>query len=171
MPSFVIHLSIGKDYMLKHKNEIENEKEFLKGSIEPDLFNGRVSNSKEKLITHFGYKGNIQCLYNFIEQKEDYLKGDFWKGYFLHLYSDYLTYSKYFPDEDLYDDYYKTNKILIDKYKIELPEILKKYGEHIEGKPKYLTFDFLDNFINELTEKKIEDIIKELKGEYYEYKN
>lgn len=164
MPGFVIHLAIGKDYMLKHKNEIENEKEFLNGSIEPDLFNGRVSNSKEKLIKHFGDNGNIQCLYNFIKQKKDYLHEDFWKGYFLHLYSDYLLYYKYFPDENLYDDYYKTNKNLIEKYKIELPETLKKYGEYVEGEQKNLTFDFLDNFFEEINNKTINERIDELQG-------
>lgn len=171
MPSFVIHLAIGKDYMLKHKNEIKNEKDFLKGSIEPDLYNGIVGNSREKIITHFGNRRDIQSLYNLIKQKEDYLHEDFWKGYFLHLYADYLLYSKYFSDENLYDDYYKINKRLIEKYKIELPEMLKKYGRYFEGEPKYLTFDFLDNFIHEVTYKRIEDIIKELKGENYEYKN
>lgn len=89
----------------------------------------------------------------------------------MHLYADYLLYSKYYPDVNLYDDYEKVNKYITEKYNVDLPKHLYKYGNYKKGKPEYLTYDFLDNFINEVIDKKIEDRIKELKGEYYEYKN
>ena len=60
---------------------------------------------------------------------------------------------------------------ITEKYNVDLPKHLYKYGNYKKGKPEYLTYDFLDNFINEVIDKKIEDRIKELKGEYYEYKN
>ena len=73
--------------------------------------------------------------------------------------------------QKIYDDYEKVNKYITEKYNVDLPKHLYKYGNYKKGKPEYLTYDFLDNFINEVIDKKIEDRIKELKGEYYEYKN
>ena len=36
MPGFVIHIAIAKEYERKHKNEIKNTEEFIKGAIAPD---------------------------------------------------------------------------------------------------------------------------------------
>lgn len=80
-------------------------------------------------------------------------------------------YSKYFPNISLYDDYDKTNKYIKEKYKVKLPIKLRKYSRYIKGEPKYLTYNFLDEFIAEVTYKDIEHIIQEVKGEKYEYKN
>lgn len=163
MPSYVIHLATGEEYIKKYKNDIQNKQEFLKGIIEPDQL-------PDKRKSHYGRKRQITSLIKFI--KDNNLETDFTKGYFLHLYADYLLYSKYYPDVNLYDDYEKVNQYVTEKYHVNLPNHLARYGNYKNGKPEYLTYDFLDNFINEVTYKKIEDTIKELKGEIeYEHKN
>ena len=164
MPSYVIHLATGEEYIKKYKNDIKNKQEFLKGIVEPDQL---PDNRK----AHDGRKREISSLIKFIENNGSDLEIDFTKGYFLHLYADYLLYSKYYPDVNLYDDYEKVNQYITEKYNVDLPKHLYKYGNYKKGKPEYLTYDFLDNFINEVIDKKIEDRIKELKGAYYEYKN
>ena len=47
MPGFTIHIIIAKEYIKKHPNEIKNEKDFIRGSISPDL-----TTNKNK--THYG---------------------------------------------------------------------------------------------------------------------
>ena len=58
MPSFVIHLAIGKEYI--KKNKIKNEKEFLRGSIAPDFKNDWKSINKEKKESHFTSLMNVK---------------------------------------------------------------------------------------------------------------
>lgn len=36
MPGFTIHIAVAKEYIKKHKDEIKNEEEFIKGIIDPD---------------------------------------------------------------------------------------------------------------------------------------
>lgn len=158
MPGYVIHLATGMEYLKKYKKDIKDTKAFLNGIIEPDQL---PDNRK----AHYGEKKEIKSLIHFLEVNRENLTDDFTKGYFLHLYADYLMYLKYFPDVPLYDDYDKTNHYIEEKYQIQLPMNLEKYGKYKEGEPKYLTYDFLDYFIDEVTNKKIEDRIKELKGE------
>ena len=56
MPGFVIHLAVAKEYMQKHKDEIKNEEEFMRGILEPDLISDLNKNiSKGK--THYGKNG------------------------------------------------------------------------------------------------------------------
>ena len=126
---------------------------------------------EDKKKAHYGPKKELKSMILFLEDKKEYLDKDFYKGYFLHLYSDYLMYFKYLPDIYLYDDYDKTNKYIIEKYNVKLPKELSKYGNYVEGNPQHLTYDFLDKFIKEVTNKKIKDIIEQVKGAYYEYKN
>lgn len=164
MPSYVIHLATGNKYINKFNNDIKNKEEFLKGVIEPDQL---LDNRK----AHYGSKKEINSLKKFLQKNEKNLTKDFIKGYFLHLYTDFYMYSKYFPTEDLYEDYYRTNKYIIEKYHVKLPEKLSMYGNYKTGEPQYLTYEFLDNFIDEVTSKTISEIIEKLKGEYDEHKN
>ena len=45
MPSFTMHIAIANEYIRKHKNEIKNIKEFVKGNIYPDFFALIASNA------------------------------------------------------------------------------------------------------------------------------
>lgn len=96
MASFDIHLAIGKSYILKNRNII-NEEEFYKGIIAPDL----VIN-KEK--SHYSGKQNKEDLLDYLANKVQlflYLKNnnintDYDKGIFLHLITDYLFFNDFF---------------------------------------------------------------------------
>lgn len=164
MPSYVIHLATGNEYIKKYSEDIHNKEEFLKGVIEPDQL-------PDKRKAHYGAKREIESLMIFLKDNKEKLNDDFTKGYFLHLYADYLMYLKYFPDVPLYADYDKTNQYITEKYHVKLPENLSRYGNYKTGEPQYLTYEFLDNFINEVTSKAISEIIEKLKGEYDEHKN
>ncbi len=164
MPSYVIHLATGNEYIKKYSGDIHNKEAFLKGIIEPDQL---PDNRK----AHYGAKREIGSLINFLEDNKEKLNDDFTKGYFLHLYADYLMYLKYFPDVPLYADYDKTNRYITEKYHVKLPEYLSQYGNYKAGEPQYLTYKFLDEFIDEVTHERIEERIQKLKGEYYEHKN
>ena len=114
MPGYVIHLAVAKEYLKKSKNRNENEEEFINGVIFPDSV-------KDKAITHYGEKSSKSNLYEFLKDKN--VNNSFNRGYFLHLLTDYLFYNKYVDrmTKDMYNDYDITNKKLIDKYNVELP--------------------------------------------------
>lgn len=59
MPGFVIHLAVANGYMNKHKNEIKDENEYIKGVLDPDCI---TLNNKEisKNITHYGKWGRME---------------------------------------------------------------------------------------------------------------
>ena len=97
MPSFVIHLAIGKEYI--KKNKIENEEEFLKGSIAPDFKNNFKEINKEKEESHFTsvIDGKQVVQLNKFKNKVN-TNEDFWKGYLLHILTDFYFYQKYFKE-------------------------------------------------------------------------
>ena len=86
MPGYVIHLAVAKEYLKKSKNRNENEEEFINGVIFPDSV-------KDKAITHYGEKSSKSNLYEFLKDKN--VNNSFYRGYFLHLLTDYLFYNKY----------------------------------------------------------------------------
>lgn len=175
MPGFVIHVAIGKEYVRKHKNEIRNEKEFLKGILAPDLISLR-NKEISKELTHYGkwnFKDIKINLDKFLEDKKVDLNNDYWKGYFIHLLTDEDFYLNSFKMETLeliknndsyYYDYDCLNKKIITRYDINKfnNEAIDKYMKFVEGKPKYLKEDkiiqFIDNFSNIDIYKKIEEI-------------
>lgn len=163
MPSFVIHIASGNEYLKKYKNDIKNKKEFLDGIIAPDLI-------KNKRASHYGSSEEKESLINYLKNNKNTLTNDFKKGYFLHLYADFVMYSKYFPKVPLYNDYDIITEYIVNKYNVKLPEKLSKYGKFKEGELTYLSYEFLDKFIEEVIEKDIYQIIKEMEEEY-EYKD
>ena len=58
MPSFLVHIAVAKEYMRKHKNDVDNEEEFIKGTVEPDF-------TDNKYETHYHNYGNSKVGLNY----------------------------------------------------------------------------------------------------------
>lgn len=175
MPGFTIHIAIAKQYMKKHKNEIKNEKEFIKGAIAPDMNEKLDGPAEDKSKNHYGKWGKYEVttyINEFLEDCKVDMENDFWKGYFFHLLTDHYFYSKYFYKEHqeiiknndrFYYDYDCLNKSLIEKYEIQVLENIKKYMNMYDEEPKYLKEEKVIDFIEEISNMDIQqkvDIIK-----------
>lgn len=165
MAGYVIHLAIGEEYIRKYKGDIKEKEEFLKGIVAPD----RTDNN---LKAHYGEKDSVESLKNFLINNKEKLDTDYIKGYFLHLFTDYIFYGKYFARGHYYNDYDRTNKVIIEKYNVKVPKELDQFVCFVEETPEYLKY----HLIYEIIELSIKNSIKEniekiLKGEYDEYKN
>ena len=181
MPGFVIHLAVAKEYMQKHKDEIKNEEEFMRGILEPDLISDLNKNiSKGK--THYG-KNGVRKIKSYLDlfladPKVDMSK-DYYKGYFVHLVTDNEFYLNYFKDETLdmiskndsyYHDYDCLNKILMEKFKVgkTYNENVDKFMNYLDEEPEYLNEEKVVDFIEEVTNESIEERIKDIKIESLE---
>lgn len=156
MAGYVIHLAIGEEYTRKHKDDIKDKEEFVRGIIEPDK-------TTDKMKSHYGQKDLIGSLEKFLESNEKEIDSDYIKGYFMHLFTDYIFYAKYFNLTHYYEEYDVTNKIIIEKYKVKVPKELEQYAKFVEGEPKHLKYHLLYKLIDEVTENKIRDIILKIK--------
>ncbi len=155
MPGFVIHTAIANEYLKKH-NDIDNELEFIKGNIDPDL-------TDDKTKTHYGKSPTFSNLKEFL--KHNKINNSFNKGLFLHLITDYLFYNHYLREiprvgskEILHNDYDIINKPIMEKYNIELLENIKKYAFYKEGIPQILTLDLIYRVIEEISNLDIEQV-------------
>ena len=174
MPGFTIHIAIAKQYMKKHKEEIKNEEEFIRGSIAPDLNEEMNGPAEDKSKSHFGKWGRYEVvtyLKEFLNDSIVDIQKDYWKGYFIHLLADHYFYNKekFFKKEynemkknndKFYNDFDCLNKDLLEKYEIQPLENIKKYMGIHEGEPKYLKLDKIINFIEEISDMDIQDKIK-----------
>ena len=150
MPGFIIHIAVAKKYIDNFKNDIKNENDFLQGVLAPDLFN-------DKYESHYHNYGEVCSGLNYLLKNCNFdINSDYGKGYFLHVLTDYIFYNYDFKKEvyyvrahDLtfYHDYDCTNRFLIKKYNIKLPEETKKFTGYLNGEPDFLKFDKLENFI------------------------
>ena len=169
MASFSIHLAIGKRYYEK-TNNINNEQEFYKGIIAPDLV-------EEKKISHYTGEMKDNSLIESLSKKViliEFLKHekidtDYQKGVFLHLITDYLFFNTFFEksyinkisyslfSDNLYYSYNLTNEYIDNKYQINYYDfyntikinIEKKHKKNISNSTKQhiLPIDKLDKFI------------------------
>ncbi len=145
MAGYLIHIIIGEEYIKKHI--VENEEEFIKGTIYPDSV-------KIKGETHYSpfYSGDTN-LYEFLKDRK--LDNSFNLGYFLHLVVDCIFYNKYFLipfgtlTEEVHNDYDILNKGLIEKYNPKIPEEIKKYTKFKEGTTKILDAEKVHKCIEE----------------------
>ena len=156
MAGFVIHLAIGKEFIRKHPNIIKNEEEFLKGVVVPDLM------GSNKMISHYSKYSRTTNLKAFLESKT--LDTDFNKGYFLHLYSDFVFYNKYFTSfsTDIRYDYDLSNKYLMEKYNVTIPNYLKNRIFFKEGKYKVFSLELFIKFIDEVSSYDMDKVKKEV---------
>ena len=159
MPGYVIHLAVAEEYLRKQKKVKENYNDFIEGVIYPDSVT-------DKSLTHYGQKSSLANLYNFL--KENDLKDSFKRGYFLHLLTDYLFYNKYLDrcSKDIYNDYDILNRELIEKYKVKLPEKIKKYvffKDNLDGlQLKILTYVLSCKLIDDISNMQLDDIAKDV---------
>ena len=154
MPGFVVHIAVAQEYLKKHKKNFS--KNFIDGVIEPDF-------TSDKSKTHYGKSPAYTNLKNFLESNK--IDTDFQQGYFLHLVTDYLFYNYYvdnFEKPQIYYDYDSTNKSLIEKYDVILPEKVKDKVFFIDGTPKILTLPLAYKIIDEVSSLSLEEIEKEV---------
>lgn len=154
MPGFVVHIAVAQEYLKKHhKNFSEN---FILGSIEPDFTNNKSE-------THYGKSPAYTNLKNYLDNNK--ICTDFEKGYFLHLITDYLFYNHYldkFEKPQIYYDYDFTNKAIVEKYNVFLPDKIKDKIHFENGTPKILTLPLAYKIIDEVSDLNMEDIEKEV---------
>lgn len=166
MAGYIIHLAVAEEYIRKHENEIQNYKDFIKGVIYPDSVS-------DKSLTHYGIKSSKVNLKNFLKENE--VTTNYEKGYFVHLYTDYLFYNKFlnYFSKEIYNDYDILNKALKEKYNIKIPMEIENNIFYKEGKLKILSFDSTVKFIDMVSDYNIEEIKKEIlnnKKYWHEYK-
>ncbi len=90
MASALIHISVAKE---ANKILQKNEKEFILGSIAPDI---AKQIGKKKKDTHFiNGDNNIPDLEAFLLKYKDSLDNSFNLGYYCHLFTDFLWYVFY----------------------------------------------------------------------------
>ncbi len=165
MPGYVIHLAIAQEYLKKH-NKAYNIN-FIYGNIDPDL-------TEDKSKTHYGKSPSYVDLGKFLSENE--LDTEYNQGFFLHLVSDYLFYNKYLEileKPQIYFDYDYTNKSIIDKYKVILPEKIKNKIFFKKGIPKNFTFKFACKIIDEISNLDLNQIKQEIDEKnikWYKYK-
>lgn len=156
MPGHVIHIAVAKEYLRKHK-KAENEEQFIEGVISPDL-------TDDKSKTHYGPYSSKTNLKEFL--KENNIDTSFKRGYFLHLVTDYLFYNKYLDicTKVIYHDYDVTNRELIQKYNVQIPEKIKDEVFFNDGEPKLLSKELIIKFINEVSKLDLDKIEEEIKN-------
>lgn len=163
MPGYVIHLAIAKKQM--ELNNIKNEEEFIRGVIAPDLL--KLSG----VDSHYGNSSNPN-FNKFIESHK--VKNAYNQGYFLHLVTDYMFYNKYLDKwkPEIYDDYNVLNKLLIEKYNIQVPKEIQSYVKFQDKPLTILDFDDIISFIETVGKISINQMYKEYVGEKnYESQN
>lgn len=155
MPGYVIHIAIGQEYLRKHKCKVDYD-DFIKGNIDPDLTN-------TKSMTHYGKSPAYTSLKEFL--KNNTIDSSINKGRFLHLITDFLFYNHYLDrisKEILHNDYDLTNKDIINKYNVILPEYIKQYVFEKEGNPEILNFQLAMKIIDEISELDMDKIKQEI---------
>lgn len=188
MPGFTIHIAVAKQYFKKHRAEIRSEEEFIKGSIAPDLDETMTKKAKDKNKTHYGKWGILPVETNidqFLEDPKVDINKDYWKGYLIHLLTDYYFYNIVFKEEclimsknndKLFYDYDCLNEELITRYKINILDNIKGNMRVINGEPKYLNKEKVINFIEKISSFSLDEQINiimqyGMEGLNHEYKN
>lgn len=158
MPSFNIHLAVGKRYYEKNNN-INDLELFYRGLLAPDL----VKEKGGKAKTHYtGFNDNKDLVKYLREKvlideviKKESIDSDYQKGVFLHLLTDYLFFNDFFSlnylenisynnfVKDLYYSYEVSNEWLIKDYNINFFEFsfLEELNENIKNAKKERNID------------------------------
>lgn len=154
MPSYCIHIAIGLKYLEKHPEE--NKNKFIEGIIAPDIL--------PKPQSHFGPYSSMPDIELFIAEKE--IETSYNRGYYLHLLTDKLFYNQFLGNyiskftKEIYNDYDKLNKAIIEKYNIILPEKIKNEVKFTDGETSILPLNDIFEFINTVAEIGFNDYCK-----------
>ena len=163
MAGYVIHLVVASEYLRKTDEVVTDKDEFIKGVIFPDTV-------KEKGKTHYSEKYSSDTnLYDFVEANIDNLGEDFYKGFFLHLLTDFLFYKKHYKlppggiaTQIIHDDYDKINKYVLEKYPIDIPEEVVEFCKQKDGEPVYVKREKIDSFIEEASSYNLQELAQEI---------
>lgn len=98
MASAIIHLAIANE--IKKNFKVDNEKDYLLGSIAPDI---SKQIGKNRDISHFITNTNEPNINLFINKYPNFKRNSFNLGYFIHLYTDIL-WNKIFLNEIINKD-------------------------------------------------------------------
>ena len=113
--------------------------------------------------------------YKFLLENE--LTSELNKGIFLHLITDYLFYNKYlnkFSKQYIYDDYDKSNKVLINRYHVKLLDEVEDKVFFKDGDMKILNFPLIYKLIDEISNLNLNTVKKEVmenRTKWNSYKN
>jgi hypothetical protein len=142
MASAIIHLAVAKT-LEKHLN-IENPRDYYLGSIAPDI-SKHIGENKQKSHFLINALDNIPNVELFINKYPNFKENSFNLGYFIHLYTDKIWFSRFMPNiwsgsgtciklldgtiinstpeeiqKLIYQDYTNLNVKLLDEYKMDL---------------------------------------------------
>ena len=168
MASLYMHLFVAQEYLKKNSNK-EKENEFIEGSIAPDLVD-------DKPKSHYGpitAKPNLRAFL-----KNNNVNNSYYRGYFLHLLTDYLFYN-YLIDIDkvveqigveewkrkLYKDYNGISSKIANRINIETPEQLKKYVVSEEEATELFREQDLFDFLVNIARINIDEMVKKIQKE------
>lgn len=140
MASAIIHLAVAKE--LEKKLFVKKEKEYLLGSIAPDI-SKQINETKTK--SHFLYtkEEDIPNIKMFTDKYPNFKDNEFLLGYFIHLYTDKLWCENFIPKicenssiklldgtiintnkqeqiKLIYSDYTNINQSVIETYNMDL---------------------------------------------------
>ncbi len=140
MASAIIHLAVAKT--LENYLNIENPRDYYLGSIAPDI-SKQIGENKQKSHFLINSRDDIPNIELFINKYPNFKNNSFDLGYFIHLYTDKVWFSKFIsqiysgnyiklldgtvinttPEElqnIIYQDYTNLNIKLLDEYKMDL---------------------------------------------------
>ncbi len=140
MASLIMHVAVAKKV---NKRLLKNEKQFLLGSLAPDL-SKRFGVSRKK--SHFSTTGFAPDMNLFLSKYKNYLKDAFVFGYYIHLLTDYYWENKFIAKHFngkrvllhngkkfycsykkfmnyIYNDYDNLDLFIINKYGIDLTKL------------------------------------------------
>jgi len=152
MPGYVIHLAIAKEYL--KNNKMQNEQEFFKGVISPDML--------KTFDAHYGIKKDELDICK-LEKEVDF-KSSYGQGYYLHLVTDYIFYFKFLPNAttQLNADYDILNEYLVKKYKVSIPTELVDIVQFKIGTPKLINESSISEFIDMVSDINLEQYFEHI---------
>lgn len=142
MASAIIHLAVAKT--LEKDLNIENKRDYYLGSIAPDIAK-QVGENKQRSHFLINARDDIPNIELFTNKYPNYKENSFDLGYFIHLYTDKIWFSRFMPQiwagtgnciklldgtiinsspeeiqKIIYQDYTNLNVQLLDEYKMDL---------------------------------------------------
>ncbi len=181
MPGIIAHMSVAKK--VGEKLGI-TDPDFYRGNLLPDILKG------DKMDTHYKKQGSIFYIPDSDYYREHFdISDSIHLGYYTHLLLDQYFMDEFIPsitndlnffqDKTVYEDYDKSNSILIDYFDLDVEKIssylvfdddridLKRFNTNLrclrvtkEGKTKVIPIDRFISFLENSISRIIEEIQK-----------